>query len=202
MDIFEKDKEEIRDLYRKDKITCLNKCTKLLHSIMDVGNFNIKYFCHYFIARVFYDLDQYEQALKHAKIAKSYTETITDRMRIHWLISYFSEKYDINKAIEFLEYALKDACEIESEENIFGLLVHKAFLTNNEELMIDAINNLIRLGVDDNRLDLAYKDLFIMYYEKNELLKAQIILKKIKNKNIKNELSNKIYNQYYIGVRF
>lgn len=194
--MWEDEKNKVKNLFNCGQyVVCLKMCFRLLKIFENDKNFDHKYYCNYLIAITYYQLENYALAIKYAKIAKTFVENIASRMRINWLISCYYEKFNINEAVNYIDLAIQDCLSIQSEENLYGALVHKAFLTNDSQMAIDSINELKRININKERLDAAYQDLLMIYIHTNKFLKAQKTLNNIQDKNLKKLLLNKIYDQ-------
>lgn len=194
--MWENEKNEIRQLYNSEQyFKGLKKSFNLLKLIKNTKDFDMLYFCNFFIAIIYHQLENFEMAIKYAKITKTFVEDTANRMKINWLISWYYEKINIQKAVEYIDLAIEDCCIIESKENLYGARVHKAFLINDSRMAIEAINKLKSIKMQSERMDEVYQDLFMIYIHTGDLIKAQYTLKNINNIGLRNLLLNKIYKQ-------
>jgi tetratricopeptide (TPR) repeat protein len=177
--------DEIDDLYADKKfVQCLQKYYRLLSVInkTDEKYGNIAFRSYMRMANIYAALDQQSNALSSARKAIPFVVTSEDEILINWTFSYCYSKNDLNKAIEYINKSIEESAKIGDEETLYQALVHKAWLTSDEELMKDAVSHCESLGLNTRRLDALYVDMFEMYMDLNNLLKAEKTINKIKNK--------------------
>jgi hypothetical protein len=198
--MFENLQDEIRILNKQERhLECLSKSKKLLEiiKIKDKNNIKLLYFCHFYMSKSYFKVNQIDLAMKHAKMAVTYTNDLLDRGRTYWMICRLYESSNITKAVEYIEFTIKDflAYGLEKNEMFFAALSHKAFLLNDEDLMNEVITGLKSIKASIERMDETYEDLVNVYIHNNKILNAQLLLSKIHSTTIKNRLRNKMYKQ-------
>jgi tetratricopeptide (TPR) repeat protein len=187
---------EIDSLYDNKKfIECLQKCNRILSTIDrdDESNSNTLFNCYIRLGNIYAALDQYNNGLRMAHQAILYQSTFEDEMRVNWTISCCYIKKDIDKAVNYIDKVIERASMIEDYPYLYQALVHKAYLINDENLMIEGISNCEKLNLNQKRMDTLYCDMFEMYMNMNNLLKAEKVIKKISNRSYKECLHERIF---------
>lgn len=195
--IYQNIMNEIKELAKeKHYIECLQKCFIFLKMLDKKDNFSFRYlfFCYRFISTIYSILDQYELALKYIKKARIYIELYTDEALYYWIVSYYYYKLNnytlslkhIDRVIEICSNNIKH------DDWLYGALIHKALLTNDEVLMLEAIQESKKLNVPAYRMDEYYQDLFELYMNNKEYQKAFDTLHYIASHSLRMKLYNKI----------
>lgn len=191
-------KNEIIELVNgRQYMKCLQQCFKLLKLLDKKDNYSFRYlfFCYRTISTIYSVLEQFNLALKFIKKAKIYIELYTDEVLYHWTVSYYYyklNKYDL--ALKHINYAI-DICanKLENTKWLYGALVHKALLTNDEKLMLEAIQKSIDLNVEQYRIDEYYQDLFELYLNNKKYQKAFDTLRYIKSTTLRMKLYQRMH---------
>jgi tetratricopeptide (TPR) repeat protein len=190
-------KEFINDIYNnKNYIKCLQECLKLVKIINknDIFSYDILFYLYYRIAIVYSMLGKYKLSLKYIKKSRMYAGNSEDIILVDWNYSYcYYKMNDIKNAIEYIEKAIHECLVIESEYLLYGALIHKALLTNDELLMLESINNIQIFEETDKKMDEYNTDLFMLYLNSNNIVMAKRVLNNINTISIKQVLIEKIY---------
>lgn len=186
----------INNMYAtSDYIKCLQKCFSLVKGIDKrcVDNYPKLFNLYYKISFIYSILSLENKAIFYWKKAFIYVTSCTERAKLSWTLSCIYQNISKWKAIKYINDAIKEYNEIGDFSLFCQASLHKAFLLNDDNTMLLLIKDLKQFNLDSNRMDLIYKDLIEVYINKNQVLKAQSTLLKIKNFSIKNKLRTKIY---------
>jgi hypothetical protein len=139
-------------------------------------------------------LGKYDLSLSFIKKSRIYAQISEDIILANWCYSYIYYKMNnIKDSIKYIEIAIHECLIIETENLLYGALVHKALLTNDENLMIESLNNLGKYDLTDEVLDEYYTDLFMLYLNNNNIFMAKKVLhSNIKTNVVKQKLNEKI----------
>jgi hypothetical protein len=96
-------------------------------------------------------------------------------------------------SLEYIEKTIYGCLEIECEYLLYEALIHKALLTNDEQLMLRSIKNLQKYNMTYDKIDEYYTDLFMLHLNNNNVFMANKVISQIKSNNLKQILIKKIH---------
>ena len=180
-----------------DSIECINECFKLLKKINkdDIFNHDIIFDCYYKLSTMYTYIGNYIKAIKYAHASMMYTNNIDNSIKMNWTISFCFYKMRDIRALHYDERAIELCHEINADKTELELLVHKAAIIEDEQLMKYAINGLKRTDITEERMDYMYQDLFDIYKNQNRQQEEIETLHNIKSLKMRNKLYLSLYSE-------
>ena len=202
-------------LYKEGYKLCLKWLNKIKYGEVDVSNKHI-WGCYYNLGSGMWYLKEYDKGLCFLEKALCYADAFNDNINTCNVIAMCHEdKGNKEKALEQynkcillcdekLELILDTKIEIETKDNILkskaALLRNIGELLSDESLIYDSISiykliqtkDKITQEILEDKIQRNYKILCEIYIKNNNIILASKMINYITNKNIKEQLSNKV----------
>jgi tetratricopeptide (TPR) repeat protein len=187
--------EEFNGIKGKILIEFRNKeyesCIKTCNSLSELCGDNWVSF--YNIARCLRQLGNYKDAIHYANLALAQVKDRIEEHITYWLIGLcYRNLGETETALKYYLKCKEYYTEINALMNLADIYYNIGFLLNDIEYILQAIELYKK---EDHKYiidDETYKDMFEIYLKNNNLLKAQLILKKIKSISLKQQLMSKM----------
>lgn len=219
--MYETERKEINELFdNKEYQLALLKSNILKKKVLTnkIAELDDIWFVYYTLAKIYRRLNNIKLMIEYTKKSLKFCLTDTEKVKSTWMLAFCYKLTNIDKADQCFDYCINHYVSILSyDENdtfrgyIALLWMNKALLKDNAEYMeissniYEEIYSNPRNGRDKihlrNELDDMYRWIYEIYAQTPKYyLKAQYILHKIQNQELKEKLKNKVRTTQEVAI--
>lgn len=206
----------IDKLYYVDKDKCIEETKSFLEFVQNNHTNNErfnKWYCYYTLADCEIVNKNYNIGVKYVSLAKNFASSITEHVKLDWLLAMYYKNFDIPKAVKFYKKCIRLYEEMNEHLNVGKATKNLGELLRDEKIVKEAITiyEKVDCANDDYKkknvidaIDRAYKEIIEIILEDRDIqnselneIKLQKYILKIHSNDLKREMRDIVRNRVF-----